>query len=356
MVIAKCIKVRKELASELIKRLKVSKLISDKLLVKREGDYVLIPIKADPNSGVISELLKEFNAELLESDFKYSLKGLTYKDLLIREGLVPRNVIDSLPRSFEVIGDVAVIKVRKVSNELLRYGRYVANAVMSISRNVSSVYIEVPGLETDFRVRRLMFLGGTRKTSTIHKEYGIRIYVEIDKVYFNPSLSEEHHRIANYVRDGEVIADLFCGVGPFSLHIASRANCVIYAVDLNPEAIKCLIKSLELNRGRLKGYVVPVNSDVKYFLNILGNEVLDRAIMNLPHKAINYLRHVWPKVRLGGTVHLYVIGHNAEEVRERVVTKVINECLGNALIKDVVKVLDYAPHKYVFRVTLVRKS
>ncbi len=352
MVRSKGVKVVCSKASETIKLLRNLKLLNNKLRIKQVGDYVIIPLRSDTEIVKISNLISD--AEIVDDDFELNLRGLTYKELL-KLGLfgeVPKEVIDDLPRSFEIIGDIAILKIKNL--RVINYSDVIFKAIKAVSKNVRTVYAEVPGLEGDFRIRKLIFLGGERKSVTIHKEYGISIYVEIDKVYFNVSLSEEHRRVASEVGNNDVIADLFCGVGPFSLHIANKVNSLIYSVDINPYAIECLVKSIELNKNRLRGCIVPINADVKRFLKIVQDLTFDKVIMNLPHKAIHYIKFVWPKVRLGGKLYVYVLGSNTEEIISKVNEVLINDGINNYSIVNVVKVLDYAPRKYIFRVEIIK--
>ena len=352
MVRGKGVKVIRSKASETIKLLRNLKLLDNKLRIKQVGDYVIIPLRSDAEITKVNNLISD--VEIVDDDFELNLRGFTYKELLELGlfGKVPKEVIDDLPRSFEIIGDIAILKVKNL--RVINYSNAIFKAIKAVSKNVKTVYAEVPGLEGDFRIRKLIFLGGERKSATIHKEYGISIFIEVDKVYFNVSLSEEHRRIASEVGNNEVIADLFCGVGSFSLHIASKAYSLIYSVDINPYAIECLLRSIELNKNRLRGYIIPINADVKHFLKIVQDFTFDRVIMNLPHKAIHYVRFVWSKVKLGGKLYIYTLGSNTEEVINKVNTVLINDGISNYSIINVVKVLDYAPHKYIFRVEVIK--
>ena len=125
----------------------------------------------------------------------------------------------------------------------------------------------------------------------------------------------------------------------------------MYAVDKNPHAIECLLKSLSINRN-LKGTIIPVCTDVADFLDLIRDNYFDRLIMNLPHRAIDYLELVWPKLRLGGIVHLYVLASIEDEVYD----KVFNLSLSMFRIKGVKKVLDYAPFKYIYRIDLLKST
>jgi tRNA (guanine37-N1)-methyltransferase len=127
--------------------------------------------------------------------------------------------------------------------------------------------------------------------------------VDPRKAYFNPRLSNERRRIASLVRDGEVIVDMFSGVGPFAIMIAklSRPN-LVYAIDLNPEAIRLMRENVELNK--VQG-VVPLEGDARQW--VFDLPCADRVIMNLPHSAIDFFADALTRLKLGGVMHLYHI-------------------------------------------------
>ena len=58
------------------------------------------------------------------------------------------------------------------------------------------------GVKGEFRVRDLEVVAGDDRLETIHQEYGIRLLVDPSRVYFNPRLAGERHRVASLVREG----------------------------------------------------------------------------------------------------------------------------------------------------------
>ena len=337
----------KDKANQVLNILSKLSIRDSNLKVKRVGNYVLIPIRDGVNHQDISKVLSGISFDMCIDEFEEVIKYKSYKDLL--KDKIPDQVLHLLPRSFDIVGDIAVIKLK--DKTIIKYGNEIAKAIMSIAKNVRVVYAEEPGLEGEFRVKKLIHLGGERRSWTIHREYGIKIYVDIAKAYYNPSLAEEHRRIALMARDGEVIADLFTGVGPFPLHIASIRHSLIYAIDKNIEAIKCLLKSITMNK--LKGRIVSINADANDFLNIIKDEVLDRVIMNLPHASLTFLGKVLPKLRRNGYAHLYLIASSKNDALDKV-SNTYPSSHYSYTIDNVRKVIDYSPHKYIFRLDIKR--
>jgi tRNA G37 N-methylase Trm5 len=69
------------------------------------------------------------------------LRGVSYRDLLV--GSLPENVLSRLPRSFDIVGDIALIRL---DDDLIVYGG-IAEAIM--------------------RIHSVRHIGGERRTTTI---------------------------------------------------------------------------------------------------------------------------------------------------------------------------------------------
>jgi len=116
------------------------------------------------------------------------------------------------------------------------------------------------------------------------------------------------------------VADLFAGIGPFSITIAKRASpSAVYAVDINPAAIDYLKRNIKLNH--VTG-VVPMLGDIR---NVAGKlPKADRLIMNLPHSAFDFLQVALGMARPGATVHFYdIIEPDKRAVRKEELASVV---------------------------------
>ena len=186
-------------------------------------------------------------------DASSAAKGATYRDLLA--GRLPREVAERLPRSFDIIGDIAVIRL---DEDLIAYGEEIASAIMKIHKSVRAVYARGPATGL-LRIHGLRHIGGEERTSTIYRENGIAFSVDIAYMYVNPRLASERLRIAQEVADGELVLDLFASYGGFALNIARVRSATVVASDINARAVEHMRRSIYMNR--LRGQVYPVVTD-----------------------------------------------------------------------------------------------
>jgi tRNA (guanine37-N1)-methyltransferase len=287
MARSRCLKVPKSEAERRRRALAAAGALRTDLGPDRDARFVYLPVKEGAPGA---------EGELCERDFEPNRKApASYRDL----ARVPANVRDVLPRSYDVIGRVIVIKI---PDELAQYREEIGRALLQARPEARSV-AQDRGVQGEDRVRCLSVIAGEPDLWTVHVEHGIRFELDPSKVYFSPRLATERLRVTELVKDGEAVLDMFAGVGPFSIMIAKRANpSAVRAADINPAAIEYLKRNIRLNK--VSG-VEPLLSDARE----LPGKVppADRIIMNLPHSAFDFLPEALGLLRPGGTIHLYEI-------------------------------------------------
>ena len=159
---------------------------------------------------------------------KISQVPRTLSDAL--EGELSPEDIALLPRAYDLIGDIAVLEI---PDELSPYSKLIGETFHKIHTNLKTVLAKSGAVSGTTRVREYIHLAGENKTKTIHTEYGCRLVVDVAKAYFSPRLLEEHNRIAQLVQPGQTVLDMFCGVGPFAIHIARQKEVKVIAIDIN---------------------------------------------------------------------------------------------------------------------------
>jgi len=206
---------------------------------------------------------------------------------------------------------------------LKQYTKLIAKAVMQTNKCVKTVLCQTTPVSGEFRLRKLEWLVGDEKTETLHKEYGCLFRIDLAKCYFSPRLSFERMRIAQLVQNGEVVTNMFAGVGCYSVIIAKHSNAEkVFSIDINPVALKYIEENARLNK--VEARVVPVEGDAKLIIEEKLRNTADRVVMPLPMKACEYLDSAVSALRsTGGYIHYYDFEHATknENPVEKVKTK-----------------------------------
>ncbi len=282
----RCVRVPKREGEIVRSRLAAEDMLDLDARIRSDGDHLLIPILCDSVDG--------YDTVDAEMDVQEH-RATDYREVAD----VPEDLKDILPSSFDVVGDVAMIKL---PDELLPYKGTIGDALIKVNRSIRTVFID-SGVKGEFRIRDLEQIAGVGTSETVHKEFGVRLYTDPAKVYFNPRLSSERSRIASSVKDGETIIDMFAGVAPFGTVICKLASPkVVYSIDLNPEAEHFARMNAEKNHI---DRIVPMTGDSSKLVYDLP--MADRIIMNLPQIADMFLPFALDRLRSGGTIHMYKI-------------------------------------------------
>ena len=280
--------------------------------IEREEGWLFFPLNegAEWRSILSSEGINTEGVESVDFYFEgVERHSGDYRDYLIG---VPPQYQGLLPTSFDVVGDIALIKL---PGDVQPFSQFIGEALLKAHTNLTAVFQDT-GVTGEFRIRKLHHLAGENRTLTVHTEFGIHLRVDPARVYFTPRLAAERHRISGLVKDREGVLDMFAGVGPFSIAIGRAVpSAVVHAIDLNPEAIKLLEENIRLNRVK---NVYPHFGDAREIsLKLAEEERFQRVIMNLPHSALEFLETALLCVG-NGTIHIYDIAEKEEMDEHRV--------------------------------------
>ena len=286
----------------------MSLLATDLRIVADENHHLLIPIVRYPSENDSSVLRKQAGfLEFGRGDFQAERKPLTVLDSLQEK--LPSHVLAIIPRSIDIVGGIAILEI---TPELNPYKAKIGEAILAVNKNVRTVLSKASPISTQYRVREFEVLAGDDCTETMHNEYGCRYILDLRKVYFSPRLGYEHDRISRLVTEGETVIDMFAGIGPFSIPIAKRRSSVmVYAIDVNPEAIRYLKENIKLNK--VEGKVTPFLGDCKNIVDHKLRGIADRVIMNLPGESLEYADTACQAIKpTGGIMHLYTFSDEKE--------------------------------------------
>lgn len=98
------------------------------------------------------------------------------------------------------------------------------------------------------------------------KQYGATFRLDYSLVYWNSRLEHEHKRLVSMFQAGEIICDMFAGIGPFAIPAAQK-GCLVYANDLNPDSIHYLRINAQINK--VDDQICSYNLDARKFISQL---------------------------------------------------------------------------------------
>ncbi|WP_297480609.1 class I SAM-dependent methyltransferase family protein [Thermococcus sp.] len=188
------------------------------------------------------------------------------REILSRE--LPPELVSLLPKHWVQIGDVLILPLRK---ELEPY-----------KRRIAEVYAEVLGVKTVLRKGHIH--GETRKpdyevlygndTVTVHVENGVKYKLDVARIMFSPANVKERARMAEVAKPGELVVDMFAGIGHLSLPMAVHKRARVIAIEKDPYTFRFLVESIWLNN--VQDLVTPYNIDNRDFP---AENIADRILM-----------------------------------------------------------------------------
>lgn len=323
-----CIKIPKKKGESARKVLLDFEILDNSLKIGSDETFLYLPLSREPLSHELAELPAE--AELVDFDFELQQKKPVPEDLL---GFSP---------AYEVIGDIALLEDPDPDSQK---ASRIADALLWTQPNIKTVLRPLTPVIGEFRVREFEVVAGEPRTETIHREYGCRYKVDLAKAYFTLRLSTERSRILSWVKEGDVVVDMFAGVGPYSILLAkSKKPSRVIAIDKNPDAVYYLKENITLNSVKnIEAIEGDAREEAKRFAG-----TADHVIMNLPHSAHEFLDSAVLLTKPGGIIHYYGITPEDDlfEGSVKLITRAAERAGRQVEVLEKRVVRSYAPHQY----------
>ncbi len=159
---------------------------------------------------------------------------------------IPFNLLEYLPSSYSVTGDIAIF--HNFPKQLENYKELIGQTTIGLDPRVN-VVIEQITTETIFRKPIVNLISGEKRTTTIHHEFHTIFNIDVAEVTFSPGNKGERNRLLRIVQDNEVIIDMFACIGNLSLPIVvNNPKTTVYGIEINKKAYGYLIKNIQANK------------------------------------------------------------------------------------------------------------
>ncbi|MBO8179351.1 MAG: class I SAM-dependent methyltransferase family protein [Archaeoglobus sp.] len=287
------------------------------------GDYVEIPI--------VDGAEKFFEGyTIVEQKNPVFSKKKNLKEVL--KGKVPEELI---PTNYKVIGDIVIVKLDEKAK---KYAKAIGEALMQINP-CKAVWCDFGRFGMKRKPKMELIAG--EGSVTEHKENGCRFRLDVTKVMFSLGNQAERMRVARLVEDGEIVVDMFAGIGYFSIPIAVHSKAKrIYAIEINPDSYHFLLKNMRLNGVE---NIIPILGDSQF---VTPEGVADRVVMGHIY-CHDYLYTAIRALRGEGIIHYHE--STPEAVIDRPIRRVKKACgkMGKKCeILNFKKVKNYSPGVY----------
>ncbi len=246
--------------------------------------------------------------------------------------LTEKTGIDGIPSSYQIIGDIMLLKPMKI--KALGEKRKLASAILQLYPYIKTV-CEAKPIKGEFREPKIIRLAGNNLVTT-HKEHGILYKMDVSKVMFSKGNLFERKRIISQVKPNEIIADMFAGIGYFSLGIARKAE-KIYTIEKNKTAYKYLKENITLNKIK---NIIPILADNR---KVKLENVADRIIMGYFPNTSRFLPAALKIAKKKCIIHFHN-SYRESELREKPLQDL--KVLGDFRILDKKIVKSIGPRRY----------
>jgi len=255
----------------------------DRSVYEAGGETVAIPVTDPPRRTEVLEVARDTGGR----------EPRTLADLLRERGWTEAE-LDRAPKSWAVVGDVALVDVSDAPRP-----EEIGEALLSVQGGIDTVLAR-GGISGEAREPDVEVIAGEGDTETVHREHGTEYALDLAAVMFSPGNKAERVHMGEIVEPGERVLDAFAGIGYFTLPMA-RVGAQVTAVERNPVAFEYLLENAV--RNGVTDRVAAYRGDCREVVPSLGGG-FERIVMGY-YDAHEYLDAVLGALEPGGVLHVH---------------------------------------------------
>jgi len=246
---------------------------------------------------------------------------------------------------WELLGNTIILKLPE---ELDAEKGTIGEAILELQPRAKTV-LNRRAIKGIFREPEVEVIAGNG-TETVHKEHGCVFKLDPTKVMFSLGNLEERRRMCKMAGEGEVVVDMFAGIGQLSIPLARHSKPEnVYMIEKNPTAYNYLEENIRLNRLENAS---PILGDCR---EVAPSNAADRVIMGYFLETERYLEAGLRTLRgEGGRMHYHILCTEAELPAKEQYIEDASSARGLTVEVKKRVVKSYAPlvYHYVFDLTL----
>ena len=154
--------------------------------------------------------------------------------------------VGEVPTSYTIVGHIAHMNLR---SQHLPYKYHIGSVILSKARTqgITTVVNKLDIIDSTYRNFQMEVIAGEENFDVTQHHLDCEFRFDFSKVYWNTRLETEHRRLVDMFAPGEVVADVFAGVGPFAVP-AGKKRVFVLANDLNPDSYASMEGNIAANK------------------------------------------------------------------------------------------------------------
>ena len=209
--------------------------------------------------------------------------------------------LELLPNGYQKVGHVIILNLNP---EIKKWEKImIAEATLELFENVKTVCNKSGGIEGELRTPSIEVLAGEKDTKVEHFENGCWFIFDPQKVMFAKGNISERGRLPEQINEGEVIVDMFVGIGYFTIPIGKkRKHSAIFAIDKNVDSINYLNEGLKKNK--IENVETILGDSREEVEKLLARGIkADRVLMGYLPPPVEFMESAFKIVKSGGMIH-----------------------------------------------------
>jgi tRNA wybutosine-synthesizing protein 2 len=261
-----------------------------KILKIRNGKEYFLEIPVTEAAGERVEIFPVTEQEKPE----FQTKNRSLRDYL--KNVFSETELAYLPSGWQILGDIIIVSIPEMLEDKKAM---VAETLLSMYPKCRCVVRDF-GIEGQFRQPKRELLLGSG-TETVHKEHGCYFKQDVTKVMYSKGNLEERRRMSR-LGNGEIVVDMFAGIGYFSIPMAVHSKPRrITCIELNPQSFAYLEENIRLNH--VEDIISPIFGDCA---KQIPDGQADRVLMGYVGTTHQYLEPAIKALKKsGGTLHYH---------------------------------------------------
>ncbi len=235
-----------------------------------------------------------------------------------------------LPGGFDTIGDIALLTL---PHDVRSAAGRIGEAILGLHRHLRVVALRQGNYSGAQRLIRLEVVAGEVRLTTLHRENGLALFLDLATVYFSTRMAGERLRLARQVQAGEKICVLCSGAGPYPLTFARHSQALtVHGIELNQQAHACALTNVRANR-----YESRIHLHLGEAASALSTlpHCFDRIVIALPWNATSLVTASLAHLRPGGILHCYAMERSGQS--SGLIQEVYRRCAATNRRADVLR-------------------